>query len=336
MVAIPGLPLIILSSTVDTGPTLLRLRNRLADTLGFYLPTTVSDTGDNGDAARVVIADELRDDEAGYEFMGTPWLYAQDGAQAGNQRRMIAQPDVGYQGNLGAVVLSRPFAAALAAGTTIEITSPLPVKRTLSIKGLNECLNEGLARIWVEVRVPITGNGTYSYNLAAYPWLTRYAQTRGIYDALSFGPTMEPTLSSTPYRFVTTGAARTLVARQLYTSADTFYLAAIVRADRYVSDGTSWGYVVTPGLQGDAWQAACPEEWGVCFGMVIALRFLIEWTEKDESISDAVRNRRLANLGRRLQQWASAAAAIKLREFPTPVQEPTEGLVFLQAPAVWV
>ena len=329
-------PLIIPSPTPSTGTglTLLRARNRLADELGFYHATTVSDTGDNGDAARVVIADEFRDDEIGYEWMGM-WLYAQNGAQAGFQRRIVSQSDAGYLGSLGAAVLSRPFAAALVTGTTVEITNPLPVKRHLAVKGLNECLNEGLSRIWTEVRLTVTGNGTYTYSLASYPWLTRYEQTRGIYDYRTYGITYPTTLSVAVYRFAKNGAGISLVTNVLYTSAETFELAVLVRADRYVYNGSSWSYVTTPGLQADDWQAAVPEEWSVAFAMVQAIRFLIEWTERDEKLSDAVRNRRLANLSRRLAQWASTAAAMKKYEFPQPMQEPTESLVYVPVPAVW-
>lgn len=331
----PSFPIIVPSSTTGTGPTLLLLRNRLADELGFYHSTTVSDTGDNGDAARVVVADEFRDDEAGYDYLGQTWLYAQNGAQAGSQRRIVSDPDGGYLGSMGAVVLSRPFASSLLAGTTIEITNPLPVKRTLAVKGLNDCINEGLSRIWCEARLSITGDGTTSYSLASYPWLTRYEQTRGIYDDVFLDPTAEPELSPYPYQFVTTGADRRLVVGRNYTSAETFQLAVMVRADRYVSDGTTWGYATTPGLLGDAYQAAVPEEWAVTFGMVIALRQLVKMTLANKKMDKDERQLILSDLLSRKAQWAAAAAAIKRTEMPDPVQEPTETLVYSPSMALW-
>jgi hypothetical protein len=183
--------------------------------------------------------------------------------------------------------------------------------------------------------VSFTGDGTYSYSLASLPWLTRYDQTRGIYDAVWSGPTMEPELSSLPYSIVTTGANRRLVVNRPYSSAETFQLAAIVRADRYVSDGTSWAYAVTPGLLGDAYQAGCPEEWAVTFGMVQALRqltkLLVSRTGMDRQMKADLYN----DLMRQRAHWAAAARAIKQHEFPEPVQEPNEGLVYTDASVAW-
>jgi len=323
------------SSTSGTGPTLFQIRQRLADELGIYHLTTVSDTGDNADTARVVIADEFRDDEAGYDWMGQGWLYAKNGDQAGIQRRIISQPDAGYQGNLGAVLLARPFSSALEVGDIVEITSPLPVKRHLAIKGLNDLINEALARIWVEVRLAITGNGTSSYSLTSYSWLKRYDQTRGIYDDLWMDPANEPELSPYPYRFVTTGAGVTLVTGRTYTSADTFYLAAIVRADRYVSDGTTWGFTASPGLLGDAYQCACPEEWAVTFAMVKALQHMTKLLMLNKRLSKDERTMAYADLMQRRQQWAAAARSIKENEFPDPVAEPTESMIVAQPEPYW-
>lgn len=321
------LPIILLSSESGSGPTLLRLRSRLADEIGFYHSTTVSDTGDNGDAARVVIADEFRDDEIGYEHNAAVWLYAQNGAQAGVQRRIIAQPEAGYLGSMAAMQVSRPFTAALASGVTVELTSPLPVKRHLGIKGLNELLNEGLARIWTEVRLTITGNSTYSYSLAAYPWLQTYEQTRGIWDYRSGGTTNPSELSAAGYRLVKNGAGVSLVTNALYTSSETFELAVIVRADRYVSDGTTWAYTATPGLLGDAYQAACPEEWAIAFAMVKALQYLTRLVMKDKRLSKEEKAERLSDILPRRRTWALTAASILMDEMPQPIQEATTPLV---------
>lgn len=330
------LPIILLSSETGSGPTLLRLRNRLADEIGFYHSTTVSDTGDNGDASRVVVANEFRDDEVGYEHHAAMWLYARDGAQAGEQRRIITQPDAGYLGSMAAMQVARPFAAALQAGTTIEITSPLPVKRTLAIKGLNECINEGLSRIWVEIRVPITGDGTYSYSLAGYPWLTRDGQTRGIYDYRTRGLNYPTELSVAGYRLVKSGGAISLVTNSLYSSDESFELSALVRADRYVSDGTTWAYAATPGLLGDAYQAAVPEEWAVAFAMVVALRQLTKMALANKRMDKSERQLVLSEIMERRRQWSNAVNVIKLTEFPKVMQEPTESLVYAPAPATWV
>ncbi len=324
------------SATSGTGSTLATLRHRLADELGFYASTTVTSVAASGEAARVVLADELRDDEAGYEFLGMPWVYVVSGAQIGTQRRALGQPSVGYQGNYGGLFLSRPYAAALASGVTIEVTSPLPVKRHLAIKGLNDLVNEALARIWIEARISLTGNATRSYSLASYPWLQTYEQTRGIWDSRQYGTSYPTELSACRYRIATNGITRTLVADAIYATSETFELAVIVRADRLVYDGASWAYVAqnaAPGLLGDTYQAAAPEEWVVAIGMVKALQHLTKLTEAHRSLSDDERARVLTGIAQRRRVWALTAASIVADEMPRPLPERTEPLVMGAASA---
>jgi len=318
-----------------TGPTLATYRRRLADELGFWLQTATTATPSGGDPSRVVLADELRDDEVGYDLVGGLWLYVAWGGLAGTQRRIVRQADVGYQGALGAVVVSRPFSSPLAAGATIEITAPLPVKRHLQVKGLNDLVNEALARIWVEARLPIAGNGTASYDLAAYPWLTSVEQVRGIYDTRWAAPGQAAELSPWGYRLVTNGATRTLVTEDSYTAADTFEMAVLVRADRLVYDGAAWSYLTTPGLIDDADQAAAPEAWVLAFGMVKALQYLTRLTLLDRALDQKTKQAMLADLLDRRRTWAAAAKQIKLESFPKPLAERTRPLVSGTSGPVW-
>lgn len=312
------LPLIVTSVVTGTGSSQLRVRNRLADELGFYLPTTVSTLATNADAARVVIANEVRDDEAGYPFLGDPWLYVRDGAQAGVQRRVIRQPEVGYQGPRGVLLVSRPFAAALAPGTTVEITSPLPVLRHVGIKGLNECVNEALSMIRVAARLTVTGNGTYEYDLAAYSWLTHEDQIVGISDS-DIG-TGYPALPS-PYipSLVTNGVSRTLVTRTSYSTAETFALDVVVPADRLVYDGTGWAFVPAgspPGLLGDTYQTAAPESWVLAFAMVTALRQVGKLIRAQRGADPGEKADALAENARLRRKWALTAFGIQQQEMP--------------------
>lgn len=328
------IPIILNGSGTPTGPTLRELRNRLADELGFYHATTVTTEASSSEASRVVIADEVRDDETGFDFLGQ-WVYARDGAQAGVQRRIISQPGVGYQGARSVLLLSRPFAASLDAGTAIEITAPLPSKRHAAIKGLNDLINEGLARIWVEVRIALTGNGTYEYDLSAYPWLTRASQTRGIYDDRWTATGIPELLSPYTYDIATNGINRTLQTQVAYTTADTFHLAAIVRADRLVFDGSSWSYVTTPGLLNDTYQAAVPEEWAVAFAMVKSLQYLTRLTMQSRQLDKDEKAATLADIMDRRRIWAAAAASIKRNEMPKPLHGKAEELTWTYYPPRW-
>ncbi len=325
----PLIPLIQLASgPVPSGvQTFPQMRNRLADELGFRISTTVSAQGSTVDNTRVVIADELRDDEAGYEIV-SPWLYIVDGVLAATQRRVLSQPEVGYQGPLGAVVLSRPLASSPANGTTVEITGPLPIKRHLGVLGLNECINQALALIWIKARVTFVGEGDYQYDLAAYPWLqVPDLQTREIAD--TWGLVSLPAQRS-PYSpsVVTNGATRTLETEVNYTSADTFYLDCVVRADYLVFNGSTWGYSITsPGLLNDTYQTAAPEAWVHVFAMLKCLQQVRKMLQMQPNPDPALHRLAVAEVQDRINTWARAAYKIIREQFPKPAQVRTSPLV---------
>src|SRR5688572_13972666 len=101
---------------------------RLADELGWRTSTTATATASVGDTTRVVLADEVRDDEAGQGLVSGQWLYVRSGVLAPTQRRILRH-NAGHLGPMGAVTLSRPLSSALINGSAIDITSPLPVVR---------------------------------------------------------------------------------------------------------------------------------------------------------------------------------------------------------------
>lgn len=329
-------PLIVSSVTVTgTGVTLQTYRRRLADELGFWQATSVSTLASNGEAARVILADELRDDEMEHQFLGSPWLYVQNGAQAGVQRRIVSQPGVGYVGQHGALMLSRPFDAAIASGTVVEVSSPLPMVRHMGIKGLRDCVNEALARIWVKARITAVGNGTYSYDLAAYPWLTDPDQLNRIEDSFFYGTSIPVTRSPFDYRIVVNGVDRTLVLTTIYESTATFVLDVFVRADRLVYDGSSWSFVTTPGLQNDTYQAAPPEDMVCAFGMVKALQTVRRVLLANRTMDKQERAEHLGENGRRIMTYARLSARIKREQMPKPDSVPMKPLVQVGGAISW-
>jgi len=314
------------------GLSLATYTDRLADELGYRLITTVATEAASGEAQRVVLADELRDDEAGADLLGEPWLYVRTGDQFNTQNRVMTAPGIGYQGANSAVMLARPFAAPLEVGDTIVVTSPLPIKRFGLVKGLHDCVNEALALVWIKARLTFTGNGTDSYSLAAYPFVQSYQQTRGIYELQPHDPTLAPVLSPYRYEIVHNGIERTLVTRRpyVYNSAETFYLDIAVRADRLVYDGASWIYVAangTPGLQNETYLAAAPEEWVVAEGMCKALQFLTRYVMQNRRLSQDEKDALLADILPRRRTWAITALRIKHALYPQPLPERRETLV---------
>jgi hypothetical protein len=321
-------PLIVLTgtSTVGIGPTLADLRHELADQLGLYAQARISAVPSGGDTTRYALSDDLRDDESARPFERT-YLYVADGAQAGAQARIARD---GYLGPLSAVRLARPLPATLDVNTSVEVTSPLPVKRYLDVKGLNDCIDEALARLPATVLLTFTGNGTGTYSLAAYDWLASDVATLGLYDTLQQGATLPPTLSPRPYRIVGDGATRSLRPSWNYGSGTTFYLAAQVRADRLISDGTTWAYTTfgTRGLRNrDTYQCAADPRWVLVWAMVKALAEVRKILLADRSIPGDEKGPLLEDVARRINSWGTAAKRIIAAEFPKPISEPTAPLV---------
>lgn len=313
-----------------TGVTRRRYRRRLADEMGYWFETTTSEEAAHGDPTRVVLADELRDDESGYRFTARDWLYVRDGDQQDTQRRILGQPDVGYQGARGAFVLSRPLDAALAAGVALEATSPLPCKRHLGIKGYNDLVNEALTLCRTVARITLAGNGTNAQSLAAYPFIESTDDIHGVYDTSWLGSSDAPTPAPGVVGVAANGVDRTLVLGRAYGAGETYYLDVIVRADRLIYDGSSWGYIadnVTPGLAADNHQAAVPEGWVVAFGAAKGFAYLLELTEDDETLPDDVRARRLVRYDRKRAAWTRTANRIRRDAFPQMVAQARDALV---------
>jgi hypothetical protein len=319
-------PLIVPTTAGGIGPALLEYRADLGETLGLHQHLMVSTLATGGEAARHVLLDELRDDEQERAQWAGAYLYVRDGAQAGVQQRILT---AGYEGPFGALRLSRPFAAPLQPGTSVELSWPLPVKKHLGVTGLNGIVNEALERCLIEARISLTGNGTYSYSLADFPWLTRYSQTNGLYDWGGLDSSTNNAMLS-PYRYAlrVNGASVTLQPSYLYSSTAPFELAVFVDGKRLVSQNGIWGYSEA-GLVDDGDQAAVPLYWARAFGMVLALRHLTTLTKRDPSLDDATKQARLADYLRDRQQWAAACRRISRDEFPQPIAEAPPSLARL-------
>lgn len=317
------------------GSTLRELRSLLADEIGFLQSTVVTGSAEAGEAARLVLADELRDDEAGYLPLTRPWVYVRTGAAAGSQRRVLGGAP-GQLGPYGALVVSRPFAGVVGPGSAIDVTAPLPVKTHLGIRGLDACLNEGLTRIWVEAIVAIDGGGSV-YDLSAYP-IAAEDQLVGLVDLsaascppLGASPADGFRLEHDPLAAAGTASASFLVTERPYPTGTPLGLAVLLRADRLIR--TAAGWVVTEGatwgggLVDDDDAVACPPSWAVTFGAVRALLFLRRWIGTRPDLEAAERAAWLAEIGARLSAKAAAAGAIALLGMPRPRPERARPLV---------
>lgn len=319
-------PVVIVSGTTSTGATLARLRDVLSEELGFRHVVQVSEGASGGEAARTLIMDAVRDDELNEDAMGGWWAYAYDGAQAGTQRRILKR---GHYGSEGAVMTSRAFSAALGVGTTVILTSPLPIKRHLGVKGVDDLVNEALDRIDIEARLQFTGNGTNQQSLLAYPTIRSIEQTTGLYDRLpSINTTDADETYGQGYRIALDGASATLVTATTYDTGTAYELGLIVKAAELIESGGVWA-LGAYGLTSDSDRAAVSETWVRCFGMVKALQHLERVISLDHELDPEMKKTYLGLINSRKPVYVRAANAIRQRSFPIPYIAPRPGLVSL-------
>jgi hypothetical protein len=294
------------------GPTLREYRADLGETLGLYQHIMVTSISASGEAARLISAEELRDDEEQpLQFVGA-YAYAVDGLQAGQQRRVLKQR---FDDPFDTLMLARPFAAPLAVGTSVEVTWPLPVKKLSAVKGLNDIVNEALDRCRVVGRLPLVGDDTRSFNLAATPFISSEEDTNGIYDWQSTMQTTDPpALSPHGYSLRVDGRTVSLQTDYRYASGDPFELAVFTTGKNLIGQNGIWGYSTT-GLVHDDDQGAVPLYWVRAFGMVKAIDHLLLLARRDPALmTDQQQAEWLATRAR----WLATAAKIVVDEFPTP------------------
>lgn len=152
-------------------------RHRLARELGLFMVATVTSRAAGPELERYVISTAAQSDAAPRELFDGLFLYVTSGAEAGQQRRLVSR---GWDGPLGALVVDYPFDAALAPGSTFEL-SVLPAEEYLGTAGLNDLLNEALETLPVIDYTSITLTATggvpdTEYSLADYEWPIKSVQ----------------------------------------------------------------------------------------------------------------------------------------------------------------
>lgn len=299
-------------------PSLSDYRGPLADQLGSYLRSTIGSGASAGEPGRWALVDDLKDDEGERARYAGAYLYLASGSLPPQQRRIRK---TGYEGPGGAVALSRVLENGShvptnpSVGSVVEITSPLGAKRLGTVKGLDDLINEALARFTVTARLSLSGNGTYRHNLSAYPWINRPELVDGIYDWSGSAGTSDivaPTLSGYEPTLAINGASVTLETGSLYTSAETFQLKVFVPANRLIYDGSIWGYAQT-GLTNDGDQAVPAVEHVVPLAMAKGLEYLprlIRQQRKAGELSAEDAAELLADVSERLPYWRKAANQI--------------------------
>lgn len=298
-------------------------RRALGAQYGPFGVYTTDGVATGTEARRQIVCSSLIDDFEDASRLKRRYLYVATGTYAGTQTRIR---DAGYHGSIGYLEVTKPLAAPLASGIEIEIGT-WPCDRYLDQKGLNQLVNEALARCLIEYRAVLTGAGTTGISLLdAEGYIDQSGRVDAVYDNLDTVGTTDP-LEPSPYgsRVDASGAERTLVTDIAYASSDSVELRVLRAGHTLINDGSGW-VTSAVGLTSDDQAAAAPVPWVVAFGMVKLLQIQTEMVEQDETLSDTVKARRLTLLAGRRRQWSRAAATIMLDQFPKPTPQLSRGL----------
>lgn len=314
IIVVPG------SSSSATAGTLSRRGYRRAISREFqhHADLTVSSTAFAvADTTTLVYCTRLGSDGQPPSRLDGHYMLVLDGdVAAGEVRRIL---DGSFEGATASLRVDRPFSSALEAGTTIEVTSLLPGDMWMDTAGLNQVVGWALERLPIWMRLAFTGNGTRSHDLSAYDWLAD-EQLDHIEDRYGLAAT-DPTEVS-PYGFSVQadGATRTLVTDLTYGDGQPFVVAAIGPASRLIRPASTGVWGAGNGLTADLDEAAAPLHWVRTWGTALALRYLIELTDEDETLTEAKRERRIARFRRRLDALGGVMAKIRRDELPRPSQ----------------
>jgi|SRR5215471_1884842 len=316
----PSIPLIVPEAgwaSAAATPTLADYRAALGDQLGVFTRSVISSTVPGGEPGRWALVDDLADDDSAADRYAGGWLSLAASTLPAQQRRLRHE---GFVGPFGALALARVVSDANGVptdprpGTAVELTLPLPSRRSGSVKGLDTLVNEALARLQVTARLPMVGDGTARYSLSSYPWLVSADQVGGLYD---WSGTQPPGLGPpTRYGIDPTvrvdGASLSLEVPAVVAPGVPFEVAVVVPSDRLIFDGGAWGYAET-GLSDDGMRAVPPVGQVVTVAMAKALEYLPRLLRQQVIAHELDPDEAAAyqtDVDRRLPYWRHAAAVV--------------------------
>lgn len=308
-------------STTVAGILRLLYRRALGAQYGPFGVYTTDGVASGIEARRQIVCSSLIDDEEQRDRLKGRYLYVAKGDYAGFQTRVLS---TGYSGPIGYLGVSRPLPAALPSGIEFEL-SMWPCDMYLDVKGLNQIANEALARCTIEYRLSLVGDGTRGLSLADYAaFIDQNDRVDVVYDdiGLSSGDPLDP--SPFASRVDTSGATRTLVTSIAYSSSNAVELRVLRAGHTLIQDNMGTWTTSSVGLTADDQAAAVPIPWVTSIGMFKLLQMAMEMVEQDDTLTDAVKARRLIRLEQRLQEWGSAAVKIVTELFPKATEKPPE------------
>ena len=212
----------------------------------------------NSERQRILMSSSLADQATvggeesglGFDKYDNAYVYI---PSLGTQRRV---PTGGFSGALlastftdqsllttsyvGALTVSRPYTAVVAANLAFEVSTRLPFQDDMDLAGIHSMINRALNRLMMPSRIAITGVAdTERYSLASYPWIKRQDQLIRVLGDESVS-TVEPVpmrgshsirfQNQVPY-LVTTGSP---------TAGSSFYVDVWRPRGSWISVGGSW------------------------------------------------------------------------------------------------
>lgn len=228
---------------------------------------------------QLVIAD-LADVDLDTKAHNSVYAYLCDGALAGQQRRVKKG---GFTASNGTLTMARAYGGTPAIDVDVELLSRLPaIRDELGRTGLREIINWAIEQCPQIVRLDFTGvDGSYSYPLEAYPWLTEAVQVGDVFDPVTTSG-LNPRGHTGGARLRLNGELPLLELDSPFATGDSFSVELMIPGDRWIRTGNAWGQSDV-GLVADDDEALVDRRLVEQVALAYAYRALASLTEPRES-----------------------------------------------------
>lgn len=321
-------------TSTGSGTPFVSAWRAIADELGEYTTITVADEATlavHPDADRQILSEQLTADQKSARRFDGFWAYVVDGAHAGSTRMAL---ETTFDGPYGSLLVDRRFldgngnSDPLAANVEVDLTSPLPVGRHLTLKGIKDAVLDALRMFYVDTRLSLVGTGSRSIDLGDSAFIALGAQVDSVWQRR--GSTEPYEQRANDARVVQDGAALTLVTDVAIPSGEVFQLRVLRRPFTLVKTSGTWG-VSTTGPVNATDEIPAPLHWIKAWGMVQALKACIVHTRRDMSLTSEQKRERIDGeygYTHRLRIWTRACRQIKASdEYPKLSPRRKAGLI---------
>lgn len=214
-----------------------------------------------GTSTSQVVSSATADSEAVASKYGGHYLYAPSGVLAGQQRRITKR---GFTGSTGTYTTVGGFGSVPQNGQAWWRLGTIPVIEADGLRGIRECCNAMLAKLWVVDRYPFTATSSdIEVELGALWWATKRRFKRLIApagDSLS-----HPYSGDQTWSIRQDGELWYLELSDGFQTDETYWLEMEMPANARLYSNGAWAYTTSPSAGMTAPTDRCLGEWNALF-----------------------------------------------------------------------